>query len=231
MNAYSSMNTCVSRTVVIAALFIATTASTFAQSTYKMGIVAGANASSLSSDLFTTASGRLGYAAGCSFVISLNDKFEYNQEIVFTQKGGSAKTVQFRPEEQPLNGTNDFHYNTFEAGSFIGFKPVESLPFQIHAGAFVGSHFANLDRTKRDQYLGNYEDLNEATRAVDLNDAFSGVDFGPAIGISAGEKRFRANVRYYLGARNLYNNIAFTTEDHQIRTKSLRFSLTYFFKA
>jgi hypothetical protein len=114
----------------------------------------------------------------------------------------------------------------------LGWQPLKTLPIRVQGGAFLGTHFHNLDRTDRNLYVGDYEDLNNAIRAVDLNDAFSGVDAGPVVGISAGEGRFRANARYYLGTRNLYKNLDFTLAEkkHDIRTGSLRLTLTYFFK-
>jgi len=198
--------------------------------TYQMGFTTGSNYSSLKSDLFTTSSGRLSGAIGCSFVIGLGDKFELNQEILFTQKGASAKAAYFRAEQAPDIRTYQFYYNTFEAAMFAGYKPVATVPIRFQLGAFWGTHFHTLDRNSRDLYVGNYENINEATRAVDMNDAFSGVDFGPSIGISGGEGRFRANARYYYGARNLYNNLDFVEGGHKIHTSSLRLTLTYFLK-
>jgi hypothetical protein len=195
---------------------------------YKMGFTTGSNYSLLKSDLFTTSSGRLSGAIGCSFVIGLSDRFEFNQEIVFTQKGASAKAVKFRPEERPDITTYQYYYNTFEAGSMVGFKPFANTPIQFQAGAFFGTHFHNLDRNSRDLYVGDYNNLNDATKAVDLNDAFSGLDYGPIVGISAGEGQFRVNARYYYGARNLYNNLDFVAGGHSIHTSSLRLTLTYF---
>lgn len=212
-----------------AAAFLTVAATTLnAQARYQMGFTFGSNYSSLQSDMFTTSSGRLGFAAGCSFTLGFGDHFELNPEIVFTQKGASAKAAYFLPEQKADVRTYQYYYNTFEAGLFAGYQPVADVPFRMQAGAFFGTHFHSLDRTNRELYVGDYEDVNNATRAVDLNDAFSGVDFGPAFGLSAGEGRFRANFRYYIGTRNLYNNLEFVEAGHRIRTNSLRFTLTYF---
>jgi hypothetical protein len=201
-----------------------------AQSIYKIGVTAGANYSSLRSDLFTTASGRMSGALGFSVLLGFGDFFELNPEILIVQKGADAKTVSFQPEEEIKESVYSYNYNSFEAALLAGFRPVRSAPIRIQAGAFLGSHFHSLDRSQRQLMVGNYEDINQAIRAVDLNDAFSGVDYGPVIGISAGEGRFRANARYYHGTRNLYNNLEFVEGGHHIRTNSLRLSLTYFFK-
>ncbi|MBL7825065.1 MAG: PorT family protein [Saprospiraceae bacterium] len=215
-----------------AAALVATLATTTiqAQSTYKMGFTLGSNYSSLSSDLFTTASGRLSAAAGFTISLGFGDRFDLSPEIMFVQKGASAKVVNFQPENEPVEGTYNFYYNTFEAGVLGGFKPVASLPFRIQAGGFFGSHFHNLDRKQKDLYVGDYKDVNEATKVVDLNEAFTGVDFGPAFGISAGEGRFRVAARYYLGMRNLNNNRDFVEKSNRITTNSMRLSVTYFFK-
>ncbi len=216
------------KTLFVAALLTAATATISAQARYQMGFTFGSNYSSLRSDLFTTSSGRLGFAAGCSFVIGLGDQFELNPEIVFTQKGASAQAAYFLPEEKADIRTYQYFYNTFEAGVFAGYKPVADVPFQVQAGGFFGTHFNNLDRNNTELYVGDYEDINNATRAADLNEAFTGVDFGPAVGLSAGDGRFRANFRYYMGARNLYNNVYGANDGRYIRTNSLRFTLTYF---
>lgn len=209
---------------LLAAVFVS------AQSRYQMGFTFGSNYSSLRSDLFTTSSGRLGWAAGCSFALGFGDQFELNPEIVFTQKGASAKAAYFRAEEAADIRTYQFFYNTFEAGLFAGYQPVTSVPVRLQAGGFFGTHFHTLNKNDQDLMVGNYDDLNEATPAYQLNDAFSGVDFGPALGVSAGDGRFRANARYYFGARNLYNNLDFMEAGHSIRTSSLRLTLTYFLK-
>lgn len=217
---------------IAAAALVAVFATTaaFAQSSYKMGFTLGSNYSSLNSDLFTTSSGRLSAAAGFTISLGFGDRFDLNPEIMFVQKGASAKTVQFRPEDTPLEGTYNYYYNTFEAGLLAGFRPVASLPIRLQAGGFFGSHFHNLDRSQRDLYVGDYTNINNATEAVDLNEAFTGIDFGPAVGISAGEGRFRVTARYYLGMRNLNDNRDFVEKNHHIYTNSLRLSVTYFFK-
>jgi len=101
---------------------------------------------------------------------------------------------------------------------------------RLQAGGFVGSHFHNLNRENLNLYVGNYESINDATRAVNLNDAFSGMDFGPAAGISGGSGQFRVNARYYWGTRNLYNNLDFVESGHTIRSSSARLTLTYFLR-
>ncbi|MEZ4919100.1 MAG: outer membrane beta-barrel protein [Saprospiraceae bacterium] len=207
---------------------LATTIS--AQSNYQIGITAGANQSSLKSDLFNTSSGRLNAAIGCTFVVGINDFFELNQEIAFVQKGAKAQAVYFRPEAQPEQLTYDYYYNTFEAGLFAGIKPFRSVPVTFQAGGFLGTHFHNMDRSQTEVYVGDYHSLNNATQAVDLNDAFAGVDMGPAFGISAGTGQVRVNARYYLGTRNLYNNLDFVEEGHTITTNSFRLSISYFLK-
>ena len=215
-----------------AAALVATLATTAiqAQSTYKMGFTLGSNYSSLNSDLFTTSSGRLSAAAGFTIALGFGERFDLSTEIMFVQKGAAAKTVEFQPENEPVEGTYNFFYNNFEAGLIGGFKPVASLPFRLQAGAFLGSHFHNLDRTQRELYVGDYKDINNATKAVDLNEAFTGIDFGPAFGISAGEGRFRVTARYYLGMRNLNNNRDFVAKNNYITTNSMRLAVTYFFK-
>jgi hypothetical protein len=219
------------RTIAIAAL-VATFATTAlqAQSQYKMGFTLGSNYSSLNSDLFTTASGRLSAAAGFTISLGFGDRFELTPEIMFVQKGATAKTINFQPEDLSQVGTYDYNYNTFEAGLLGGFKPVASLPISLQAGAFFGSHFHNLNRSQYDLFVGDYEDINNAVQAVDLNEAFTGIDFGPVVGISAGEGRFRVNARYYHGTRNLNNNRDFVAKTNFIRSNSLRLTLTYFFK-
>lgn len=195
---------------------------------YQLGFTAGVNYSSLQSDLFTTSSGRLAPVIGCSFAVGLGDYLELNQEIILGFKGAQARAVYFRPEERPDEQTYAYHYNTFETGLFAGFRPTKDFPLRLQAGGFFGANFNTLNRTQRELMVADYDNINHAIRAVDLNDAFGGVDFGPAIGISAGEGRFRANARIYLGARNLYKQIDFVAAGPRIRTNSLRLTLTYY---
>ncbi|MBK8556452.1 MAG: outer membrane beta-barrel protein [Lewinellaceae bacterium] len=201
-----------------------------AQEIYQVGVTAGSNYSSLRSDLFSTSSGRLSAAVGCTFVVGFGEHFELNQEVVFVQKGASAKAVNFRPEDTPEELTYDYYYNSFEAGLFAGVTPFANIPLTFQAGGFMGTHFDNLDRSAKEVYVGDYESINHATPAIDLNDAFSGIDFGPAFGIAAGKGRMRVNARYYLGTRNLYKNLDFVDAGPSIRTGSLRLSVSYFLK-
>ncbi len=216
------------RRFLVIFFFLALSMVSFAQRRYQIGVTAGGNYSLLRSDLFNTSSGRLAPTFGCSFAVAWNDLFELNQEIVFCWKGANARAVYFRPEEKPEQHSYAYHYNSFETGLFAGVQPVRRFPLRIQAGGFFGANFHTLDRSQRELMINDYENINNAMRAVDLNDAFSGIDFGPAFGISAGEGRFRANARYYLGARNLYNYLDFVTAGPGIRTSSLRLSLTWF---
>jgi len=218
--------------IIVAAALVATITTTAiqAQSQYKMGFTLGSNYSSLNSDLFTTSSGRLSAAAGFTISLGFGDHFELTPEIMFVQKGASAKTVNFQPEDRPVVSTYDYFYNSFETGVFAGYKPLKSLPISLQVGGFFGSHFHNLNNKNYDAYVGDYENINKAIPAVDLNEAFTGVDFGPAVGISAGAGRFRVNARYYFGTRNLNNNRDFVAKVNTIRTNSMRLTLTYFFK-
>jgi hypothetical protein len=199
-----------------------------AQVRHKLGFTIGANYASIQSDLFTTAEGRLSPVVGCNFQLDFNERFSLGQEIMFTRKGGTAQVAYFVPEQKADIRTYNYHYNTFEAGVFAGYQPLRGIPVAFQAGGFFGTHFENLNRNDRNLYVGDYSDINNAIRAVDLNDAFAGMDFGPAVGISAAAGRFQASARYYWGARNLYRNLDFVEQNHRISTNSLRISLTYF---
>lgn len=212
----------------IACVFSSTVAS--AQNAYKMGFTLGSNYSSLRADLYTTSSGRLSPALGFSIALGFGDHFELNPEIMFVQKGATAKTVSYNPENQPTVNTYNFYYNSFEAGVFAGFQPIKSVPVRIQAGGFFGTNFHKLDRSQRDQFVSDYDNVVNATQVTLLNESLSGFDFGPAAGISAGMGRFNVSARYYLGTKNMYENIAFAQKGHNIRSSSLRISMTYYFK-
>jgi hypothetical protein len=201
-----------------------------AQTYYKAGITFGSNYSTLRSDLFTTAGGRLGLAGGFSIALGFGDKMELNTEILFTQKGASARAVRFLPEKRVENNTYNYYYSTFEAALFGGYFPFESIPLQFQAGGFFGSHYSRLDQLEADLWVDNYEVAELATQAIKLNNAFSGVDFGPAAGISAGNGRLRFNARYYLGLKNLYTNLDFVKPGRKIHTGSFRVTLSCFLK-
>lgn len=211
------------------ALFLNTLA-VKAQTDYKMGVIFGSNYSSLRSDLFTTSSGRLSATAGFSILLGFGQNFELNTEIAFAQKGAIAKTVQYNPENKPSVRSYEFFFNSFEAGVFAGYQPFETVPVRLQAGGFFGTNFHQLDRTHRDMYVSDYDNIVNATQVTLLNEAFSGMDFGPALGISAGSGRFNVSARYYLGARNMYRNIPFATDNHKIYSSTIRVALTYYFK-
>ncbi|HLP94337.1 MAG TPA: outer membrane beta-barrel protein [Saprospiraceae bacterium] len=225
------MNSKVFAKVAFIAIFTTiSTAASFAQTHYKLGFSLGSNYSSLRSDLFTTSSGRLSTAVGFNVNLGFGDRFELTPEIMFTQKGATIQTVVFNPENKPTVGTYNFYYNTFEAGVFAGYQPIANVPVRVQAGAFFGSHFHNLDRSDRDEYVGDYNNIVNAKQVSLLNESLSGLDFGPAFGVSAGAGRFNVSARYYMGARNLYENLAFAPQGHHIRTSSLRLTMTYYFK-
>lgn len=211
-----------------AILIAASIASLHAQTRFDFGFLAGVNYSSLRSDLFTTSSGRISPVVGCSFAVGFGDRFELNQEIAFTQKGAQALAVFFRPEQPPAESTYPYFYSTFETALFAGFRPAREFPLWLQGGAFLGSHFSSLGKDPEDLRIGDYKNPNNSLEADMLNDAFSGLDFGPAIGISTGEGHFRASARYYLGVKNLYNNLDFVQSGPYIRTSSVRLALTYF---
>ena len=209
-------------------LFLGTVRTVAQHLRYQLGFTAGANYSSLRSDQFTTSSGVLAPLIGCSFVVAPNDRFELNQEIVLTMRGAKARAVDFRAEQKPAENTYTYNYYTFETGLFAGFQPGKDLPLYLQVGGYFGANFHTLNRSRRELMIVDYENINNAVRAVDLNDAFAGLDYGPAFGLVLGEGRFRANARYYLGLKNLYNYIDFVPSGPRIRTSSLRVSLTYF---
>ncbi|MBK9337981.1 MAG: outer membrane beta-barrel protein [Lewinellaceae bacterium] len=176
---------------------------------YQLGFTAGVNYASVRSDQFTTASGLLAPVIGCSFVVAPNGRFELNQEIILTMRGARARAVDFRAEQKPAEQTYTYNYYTFETGLFGGFRPGRDLPILLQAGGYFGANFHTLNRSRRELMIGDYQNINNAVRAVDLNDAFAGLDYGPALGLMLGEGRFRANARYYLGLKNLYSYIDF----------------------
>ena len=220
------------KTSIIATLIAVAFALPFnsqAQVRHRLGFTVGSNYSSLQSDLFTTSTGRLSALVGCNFQFDFNDQFSITQEVAFTRKGAAARAVHFVPEDVSEEKTYDYFYNTFEAGAFATFYP-KGFPIGLQGGAFFGTNFHNLNRNSRDLYVGDYVSINHATRAADLNEAFAGMDFGPAAGISVTAGRFQANARYYYGISNLYNNLDFVEEGHRIRSNSLRLTLTYFLR-
>lgn len=216
---------------IVAALLLAAFANTSSaqttSNTISTGISFGTGFSTLRSDLFATSDARLGYSAGLSFVVPMGSRLELNPEISFTQKGASGQAGAFRPEEAPEMQAYNYHYNTFELGLLVGYQPIASVPVRLQAGGFLDANQHNL--AENDQlFVGDLYDYTTAMPASDLNDAFGGLDFGPAAGISVGNSRFRANFRYYLGVPNLYSYLEFKPEGHSIRSSAFRLTATYF---
>ena len=208
--------------------FMALAVQANAQSYYKAGATVGTGYSTLRSDLFSMASGRLGLSAGFSIALGVGDRMELNTEIMFRQRGASVRAVRFSGEGFPENDTYDYFYSAFEAGQYVGYFPFKHLPLQVQAGGFFGSHYTRLDQLQRDLWVKNYESPDGAMQAIRLNAAFSGVDFGPVMGISAGNRRVRFNVRYYFGARNMYRNLEFVPPGSKIYSGSFNTTLTFF---
>jgi len=195
---------------------------------YQLGFTTGVNYSTLRSDRFTTSVGRIAPVIGCSFVVAPGDLLELNQEIMLTLAGAEARAVYFRPEQKPEEHTYPYYYYSFETAIFVGLRPGRDVPLLFQAGGFLGGNFNGLDRSQRELMILDYVNINNAMRAVDLNDAFSGLDYGPAVGLALGEGRWRGNIRYYLGLKNLYDYIDFVAPGPGIRTSALRATLTYF---
>lgn len=214
----------------IAALVAASASPVFAQFSCKMGFTSGGNYSTLRSDLFQTLSGRANATAGFTVRFGFGESVELNTDILYVQKGATAKVVQFRPEKAPCPGSYNFFYNSFEAGLTGGFKPVKSIPVYLQAGAFMGAHYHNLDRSHDEFYLGDYQDINKAIEAADLNEAFTGIDYGAVLGVGIGGGKFRFSARYYPGLRNLNRNRDFVDTSARITSNSCRAALTYYFR-
>ncbi len=208
------------------------TISLSAQAYHQLGFTFGSNYSTLRSDLFPTTSGRLSYAVGAVLNVGFNDRFGLSQEIILTQKGASAQAVSFRPEQEPTRQSYNYHYSAYQTSILANFQPIANIPVRLQVGGYVEMLANRLQRNNYDLYVGEYDNNTayKAMLATKLNEAFSGVDFGPAIGISAGSSRFRVNVQYRHGVQNLYKNLDFMELGHHIRTNSLRLSLTCFLK-
>jgi hypothetical protein len=214
----------------IAALFVASSSPVFAQSSCKMGFTFGGNHSCLQSDLFQTLSGRTNATAGFTVRLGFGERVELNTDIMYVQKGATAKVVEFVPDKAPCPGSYDYFYNSFEAALVGGFKPVKSIPVYLQAGGFMGAHFHNLDRSRDELYLGDYTDINKATEATDLNEAFTGIDCGAVFGVGIGDGKFRFSARYYPGLRNLNKNRDFVDISNRITSNGVRATLTFFFR-
>jgi hypothetical protein len=210
------------------ALFIFCQQTLVAQNTYTGAVTFGTSFSSLRTDLFAVQNARMGFSAGLSFVVPLNDRLEFSPEISFIQKGGSARATLLFPEQEISTRTYNFNYNSFEANMLLGYQPSKDLPIRLQTGAFMGAISNNLSDKITDLYVGNVEGYNTAIPVENLNNAFAGIDFGPLAGITLGNGRFRANLRYQMGVPNLYKRIEFMPSGHSIRTSAARLTMTYF---
>jgi hypothetical protein len=210
------------------ALYFVCQQTLFAQNTYTGAVTFGTSYSTLRTDLFSLQNARMGFSAGLSFIIPLNDRLEFNPEISYVQKGGAARATLLFPEQAISTRTYNFNYNSFEANMLMGLQPVKSIPIRLLAGAFMGAMSNNLSDEVTELYVGNVEGYNTAMPVENLNNAFAGIDFGPVAGISLGNGRFRANLRYQVGVPNLYNRLEFMPEGHTVRTSAARLTMSYF---
>lgn len=201
-----------------------------AQLRYQMGLLTGVQYTLLRSDLFTTASGRVAPVVGFAFAVGPRRRWELVQEVVLTEGGAHARAVYFRAGAPPEDHLYTYKYYSFETSLFASWQPSREVPLWLQAGAFLGGNFDHLNRQQREYMIGDYENINRAVRAVELNDAFSGLDYGAAVGLALGEGRFRASARYYLGMKNLYRYLDFAAPGPYLLTSALRCSLAYFLK-
>jgi hypothetical protein len=199
-----------------------------AQNTYTGAVSFGTTYSTLHTDLFTVQNARVGFSAGLAFAFPINDRIEINPEFAYVQKGGSARASFLYPEQSISNRTYNFNYNAFETNVLVGVKPLENFPIRLHAGAYLAAMANNLSDKSTDLYIGNLDDYNTTMPIEKLNNAFAGLDFGPVAGISIGNGRFRANLRYQAGLPNLYNKLEFMPAGHSIHTSAARLTMTYF---
>lgn len=210
------------------ALLFAFAQITIAQNDFTGAISFGSAYSSLRSDLFATQNGRMGFSAGLSFALPINSRLTLNPEVSFIQKGASARTVSVRPEQDVAYRNNDFYYNTFEANMLLGIQPIAEVPVRLQVGAFLDANSHRMSEKQDDTYIGDYKYLNTLLPTQELNNAFGGIDYGPVVGVDFGSGRFHVGVRYQQGLKNLYNYLEFLPEGHQIRTSSVRLSVSYF---
>jgi hypothetical protein len=198
---------------------------------YRIGGVVGGQYSRLRSDVFVTSSGQVAPLVGFAFLVRPRPGgWEVAQEVVLTRGGAYARAVYFRAEQPPEEHLYLYAFYTFETSLWLGVRPLRHFPLRLQVGGFLGGNFDYLRRRQRELMVGHYENINRAIRAVELNDAFSGMDFGPAVGVAVGEGRLRVGGRYYIGARNLYRYLDFAPSGPYIRTSALRVSLTCFLK-
>ncbi|MCY7329579.1 MAG: outer membrane beta-barrel protein, partial [Saprospiraceae bacterium] len=177
-------------------LVVIATSMLSAQSYHQLGFTFGSNYSTLHSDLFPTNSGRLSYAVGAVFHLGFHDRFGLSQEVIFAQKGATARAVSFPPEQKPENQSYNYYYNAFQTSILANFQPFSKLPVRLQAGGFAELLSNRLKRNNYDLYVGEYDENEHynAMLATKLNESFSGVDFGTAVGISAGGSQFRVNL-------------------------------------
>jgi hypothetical protein len=202
-----------------------------AQTSHRLGITGGWNQSTIHSNVLNVTDGRGSAAVGLTFRLPLgyskNSPFEYVQEVNYVQGGGSAEVMYLREEQGPAQTTYQYHYRSFEGGTFLGWSPAPWL--QLQAGGYVGLFSNRLDNNP-ELLLNDNADMYRCTPAYKLNPAFGGVDFGPAAGVSVGTERVRFNVRYYHGMRNLHKNLDFVShEGKYIRTSAVRAGVAVFF--
>ncbi len=211
-----------------AALLLIMTFSANAQRT-SLGFTVGSNYSTVSSDLFDQKSGRVGLAAGVSIRIGLTDQLDFNSDLSFVQKGTTAETAYFIPEQKADIRPYKYNYNAYETAVTLGWQ-LATLPIRVHGGGFVATHAHNLEPAYNYQMVGDINDYNNAIPADELIDSFSGVDFGPVIGLTVGNDRICANLRYFIGAKNMYKNLDFLPEGHKIKSSSIRLSVGYYLR-
>ncbi len=142
-----------------------------------------------------TSDRRLGFAAGAYAIIPINDRFSFQPELMFVQKGGKMTDDDFFFEDDDFfedeGGTSELIFNYLDIPLLVRFDiPVEAsaAPY-LTAGPVLGILLSG-----REKFNGE---------STSIADELKSLNFGLSLGAGLAFNQFHVDLRYEIGLSNI----------------------------
>ncbi|MFL5728300.1 MAG: outer membrane beta-barrel protein [Cytophagaceae bacterium] len=184
------------------------------------GIRIGVNACRLKSDEFS-GSPRIGLDAGFTFTAVMGDKLDIISEMTFSQKGATLKGYDISGSDINYK----MYYNSLQYAAIFNYY-IKAPNLSLQAGPFFAY---NLATPKSEAYFGKTKDPLTDISAETLADGITGLDVGPALGISGGTESVRLNARIMPGMINYFKKVDYNGLGYKVTGATIHFSVSYLF--
>jgi len=171
-----------------------------------IGVKGGVNMADLSGDQVTDTSMRSQFAGGAFYGFGINEQFVLQVEGLYMSKGAEGKVVV---EDGDIhNATARIDYIEFPVLFMARFPAGDTVGFDIFAGPTFGFNI----KSEIEIAEHGTEDLKDETRGFEF-----GATIGGGIYYMVGSFSIVGDVRYGLGATNVYESIDGATIDAKNR--------------